>query len=64
LRIFKIFLGFADASKSKKPSRKELKKQQKRNEYEKGLQAMGSKLHNLNEEEQKSPVKKGFFYKI
>uniref|UniRef100_A0A915MSN0 AAA+ ATPase domain-containing protein n=1 Tax=Meloidogyne javanica TaxID=6303 RepID=A0A915MSN0_MELJA len=48
-----------DASKSKKPSRKELKKQQKRNEYEKGLQAMGSKLHNLNEEEQKSPVKKG-----
>uniref|UniRef100_A0A1I8BH87 ABC transporter domain-containing protein n=1 Tax=Meloidogyne hapla TaxID=6305 RepID=A0A1I8BH87_MELHA len=48
-----------DASKSKKPSRKELKKQQKRNEYEKGLQAMGSKLHNLKEEDQTSLSKKG-----
>jgi hypothetical protein len=33
----------------KKPSRKELKKKQKRGEYERSLQAMGSKLHNLDE---------------
>jgi hypothetical protein len=49
-----------DVSKTKKPTRKELKKQQKRNEYEKGLQAMGSKLHNINtKEDQSSTIKKG-----
>lgn len=46
---------------TKKLTRKELKKQQKRNEYEKDLQAMGSKLHNLKAEDDQtlSQAKKG-----
>lgn len=46
-KIFKNYLSI-NLEEKKKPSRKEMKKQQKKDEYEKSLQAMGSKLHNLD----------------
>ncbi|KAL3072645.1 hypothetical protein niasHS_017619 [Heterodera schachtii] len=44
---------------TKKVSRKDLKKQQKKAEYEKGLQALGSKHHNTVEKERVQEVRRG-----
>lgn len=42
-------------SRNKKPSRKEIQKQRKRDEYEKELRAMGSKLHDSENQKETAP---------